>query len=373
MRNTLIAILASITFFRAFTMSESLAQQFRSPEVHADRSVTLRLHSKTAKVVSVAISGSDLDLTRGDHDIWTVTTKPLSAGIYDYSFDVDGTRMIDPSNRNVKKWFTLASMVEIPGTPPLLTEFREVPHGVVQRLIYPSTSVGQSRPVIVYTPPDYSATTDKTYPLIILMHGFGDDEAGWTEVGRVHLIADNLLAAEEIEPCIFAMPYGHPIPPPYGARPDDYFVINNELYERDITQDLLPFLESKFSVRKDAAGRSLVGLSMGGGHAIDTGLKNIDSFSSIGAFSAAAPQADKEDLKTKYPAMFGQEPAANRLRNFWIPIGDKDFLLERNQKFVAILKEQGVQHEFSITGGDHEWKLWREYAAEFLRRVVPAK
>ena len=114
---------------------------------------------------------------------------------------------------------------------------------------------------------------------------------------------------------------------------------------------------------------------MGGGHAIDTGLKNIDKFSSIGAFSAAAPEAEKdgvskEDLPAKYPAMFGPNPSANQLKHFFIPIGDRDFLLERNQKFVAILKEQGVQHEFKRTIGGNEWKLWREYAAEFLQMVV---
>ena len=245
-------------------MSNAIAQQFRSPEVHPDGSVTVRLNSKSASVVSVAIGNQKLELSKGDGGLWSGTTRPLPAGIHDYTFDVDGTRMIDPSNRSVKKWFTLSSMVEIPGTPPLLTEFQDVPHGVVQRLIYPSASVGHSRPVIVYTPPDYDAAADETYPLIILLHGFGDDETAWIDVGRAHLITDNLLATKKITRCIIAMPYGHPVPPPFGHRADNYFTENNELYERDIIQDLIPFLEAKFKVRRNAGNRSIVGLSMGG-------------------------------------------------------------------------------------------------------------
>ncbi len=352
-------------------MSDAVAQQFRSPEVHADGSVTVRLNSKSANAVSVSIGGQKLELSKAAGGLWSATTKPLSAGIHDYAFDVDGTRMIDPSNRNVKKWFTLASLVEVPGTPPLLTEFLDVPHGVVQRLIYPSTSVGNSRPVIVYTPPDYNATSDETYPLVVLLHGFGDDETAWTDVGRAHLIADNLLAAKKIGRCIIAMPYGHPVPAPFGRRADNYFVENNQLFERDITQDLLPFLEAKFKVRKDAANRSIVGLSMGGGHAIDTGLNNIDKFSSIGAFSAAVPDAERENLENRYPAMFGENPLANTLKNFWIPIGQDDFLLERNHKFVAALKENGVQHSFKTTRGGHSWDVWRIYLPEFLQLAVP--
>lgn len=354
----------------ALAMSQAAAQQFRSPEVHVDGSITLRLKSNSAQSIVASIGNTRLRLTRGKKDVWAGTSSPLAPGIHDYSFDVDGTRMIDPSNRNVKKWFTLASMVEIPGTPPLLTEFQDVPHGVVQRLVYPSKSVGHSRPVIVYTPPGYDATSDETYPLVILMHGFGDDETAWTDVGRVHNVTDNLLVGKQIQRCVIVMPYGHPVPPPFGKRPEDYFLRNNELYERDVIGDLLPFIESNFKVRRDAASRSIVGLSMGGGHAIDVGLKNVDKFHSIGAFSAAAPQASKIDLAKTYPAMFGPNPTANQLGNFWIPIGKDDFLLERNQKLVAVLKQQGVRHDFKLTSGGHEWKLWRAYMAEFLQMAV---
>ena len=350
-------------------MSDAIAQGLRSPEVHTDGRVTLRLRAEKADEVDVSIGGKKVPMTKNDKGIWEGTSEPLLPQIYDYSFKVDGTTMIDPSNRLVKKWLTLASMVEIPGTPPRLTEFTDVPHGVVQRLIYQSMSVGHARPVIVYTPPGYESTSDIKYPLVLLLHGYGDDETAWTDVGRAHLIADNLIATGKIEPAVIVMPYGHPVPIEFGERPDNYFGRNNDLYEQDITKDLLPFVEQKFHVRSDAAGRSIVGLSMGGGHALDTGLKNIDKFSSIGAFSAATPQLTVEELMKQYPSLSGSEPAANSLKHLWIPIGDKDFLLERNDKFVEQLKTAGVEHEYLKTEGGHEWKLWRDYLPQFLENV----
>ena len=351
-------------------MSDAIAQSLVSPEVHADGRVTLRLRAEKAMEVEVSLDGMTIPMVKGDKGVWEGTSEPLPPQIYDYTFKVDGTTMIDPSNRLVKKWLTLASMLEIPGTPPRLTEFTDVPHGVVQRLIYPSASVGHSRPVIVYTPPGYESTSDIKYPLVLLLHGYGDDETAWTDVGRAHLIADNLIAAGKIEPVIIMMPYGHPVPIAFGERPDNYFGRNNDLYEQDITKDLLPFVEQKFHVRTDAAGRSIVGLSMGGGHALDTGLKNIDKFSSIGAFSAATPQLETEALTKQYPSLSGPEPTANSLKHLWIPIGDKDFLLERNDKFVEQLKTIGVKHDYFKTEGGHEWKLWRDYLPQFLEKVA---
>ncbi len=346
------------------------AQNLHSPEVHEDRRVTLRLKSSNATKVLALLGGQKIALSRNEMGIWEGTSEPLEPQIYDYRFEVDGTEVIDPSNRWVKKWLTLASLVEIPGTPQLVTEFTNVPHGSIHRVFYPSLSVGKSRPLMVYTPPEYGIDSTRSFPLVVLLHGYGDDETAWTEVGRAHFIADNLIAAKRIEPVFIAMPFGHPVPISFSQRAPDYSDRNNELFEKDIMGDLLPFLEQRFAVRKDVAGRSIVGLSMGGGHAVDIGLRNVNTFSSIGAFSAAVPELDQQALLSRYPALSGSEPMANRLRELWIPIGEKDFLLRRNEEFSATLQSIGIQHEFKKTSGGHEWKVWREYLPEFLERVA---
>lgn len=365
------------TFLLALLMTTSatvsFAQNLVSPDVAADRRVTFRLRAPAAKVVEVRVSGHKLTMAKDDRGVWTATSEPLEPMLHDYSFVVDGTTMMDPSNRVVKKWLTMGNMVEVPGDPPLLTEQQNVPHGSIHRMMYPSKAVGHDRAVMVYTPPGYNAKDTPEYPVLYLAHGYGDDETAWTEVGRAHFIADNLIAQGKLKPIIIVMPYGHPSKLDLKQPPDNYFVQNNELYEKDLTEDLLPFVESHFNVKKSADARFIAGLSMGGGHALDTGLQNIDLFSSIAAFSAATPEMELESLKAKYPSVSGASPTANTLNHLYIPIGDTDFLLDRNERFVAQLKELGINHTYVKTKGGHEWKLWREYLPEFLLMVNGTK
>lgn len=364
MLRTLLLMMAMTT-----SVSVSFAQNLVSPDVAEDRRVTFRLRAPAAKLVEVRVSGKKLTMTKDDKGIWEVTSEPLVPMLHDYSFVVDGLAMMDPSNRMVKKWLTMGNMVEVPGDPPLLTEQQNVPHGMISRLMYASNAVGRDRPVMVYTPPGYDPRKSTRYPVLYLAHGYGDDETAWTEVGRAHFIADNLIAQGKLKPIIIVMPYGHPSRLDLKQPPDNYFVLNNDLFEKDLTEDLLPFIERQFQVESGRHARFIAGLSMGGGHALDTGLLNIELFSAIAAFSAATPQMEIEALKAKYPSLSGDQPAANNLRQLWIPIGDTDFLLDRNDRFVAQLGELGVRHTFAKTSGGHEWRLWREYLPEFLLMV----
>ena len=367
----LLSALFVMSFWK-FTISpaEVFGQQYNSPEVQSDGSVIFRLRA-SADEVRVNVSGQNLamKLVQPQGSLWEVQSTPLPAGIHDYSFNVDGVRMIDPQNRWVKKWLTLASMVEVPGNPPLLTEKRLVPHGTLSFHRYDSCAAGKDRPVVVYTPPAYDS--NQSYPVVYLLHGFGDDETAWTDVGRAHWITDNLIAEGKIRPAIIVMPYGHPVPVPTGQRPNSYWKDNNEMYEKDITESLMPFIAHHYNVSENPDDRAIVGLSMGGGHALDTGLKNSEIFHHIGAFSAATPEGKSDELATAYPALRGPKPLVNdRLKTLWIPIGSKDFLLERNHQFRDALLEQGVDFKYTETDGGHEWPVWRLYLPEFLQMVL---
>jgi enterochelin esterase-like enzyme len=362
---------AAVLLASCSLMPDATAQNLVSPEVHTDGRVTLRLRATKANEVDVSLDGKKVLMIKSEDGVWEGTSEPLPPQIYDYTFVVDGTSMNDPSNRFMKRWLTLVSMVEIPGSPPRLTEFTDVPHGTIHRMIYPSVSVGRQRPVMVYTPPDYETSSDRCYPVVVLLHGYGDNETAWMEGGRAHLIADNLIAAGRIEPVVIVMPDGHPNILRLRNRPKDYFERNDSLMESDITNDLLPFVERNFRIRKDAPGRSIAGLSMGGGHALKTGLKHIDLFSSIGAFSADTPKQENEELLRLYPSLSGPEPAANSLKLLWIPIGDKDVMLKQNNTFVEQLVKAGVKHEYPKADGGHEWKLWRDFLPQFLEKVAP--
>jgi len=255
-------------------------------------------------------------------------------------------------------------MFEIPGSPPLVTEHQQVPHGTLHHHTYKSTVTSGDRKLVVYTPPGYEADSDRTYPVVYLLHGFGDDQTAWTEVGRAHYIADNLIASKKIQPLVIVMPYGHPEPLPYGQRDPEYGPKNDDAMERDILQNVKQLVAKTYRVSEKPNQSAIVGLSMGGGHSLRIGLRNPEHFSWIGAFSAAAPAATT--VESTFPELASGKA---EFKKIWIACGEDDFLLERNQSFTAKLTELGVTHEYLETEGSHNWDVWRDYLPQFLQLI----
>jgi enterochelin esterase family protein len=347
-------------------MSDDLQAQLVSPEVHEDGRVTFRTRAPAAqKVLLKGIEGQQpQEMTRNDEGVWQLTIGPLEPKTYSYLFEIDGVDLVDLHNRDVKKWLSLQSMVHVPGMPPRLEQQTDVPHGSLHKHWYESSATGQSRAVVVYTPPDYSPIADVRYPVVYLLHGYGDDETAWTEVGRAHWIADNLVARAKIEPLVIVMPNGHPVPIDRRAEFDDYSARNVEQMELDLINDLAPLITSTYHVADDRRRRAIVGLSMGGGQALTIGLRRLDYFAHIGGFSSAAPRGE---LTESLPAVAAEPTSVNdRLRTLWIACGKDDFLLKRNQNFVEQLNRHGVRHTYEETTGGHDWIVWREYLPTVL-------
>lgn len=350
-------------------MSDDLQAQLVSPQVHDDRRVTFRLNAPNAEQVQVTgIAGQPaLDLAKDEKGIWQGIMGPLEPDLYSYVFEVDGATHVDPHNRHVKKWLSLESMVEVPADPPLLHEQAEVPHGAVHHHIYASKSAGHQRGVYVYTPPGYDRGQDTGYPTVFLLHGYGDDESAWIHVGRAHHIADNLIAQNEIQPTIIVMPYGHPLELERQADFDDYAGRNLKVMERDLFEDLIPFLSQHYALATDRQQRAIVGLSMGGGQSLTIGLKHLDRFAWVGGFSSGAPQGD---INAQFPDLVANVDAVNmQLGLLWIGCGKDDFLLQRNNEFVKWLEDHQVKHTYRLTEGGHDWIVWRKYLAEFLTQM----
>lgn len=342
----------------------------RSPEVHADRKVTFRFLAPHADRVAVRLDGRTRELQpaakgalEGD-TMWQLTTDPLAPGIYDYYFEVDGARITDPRNRWVKKWKQCASLLEIPGDPPLLTEQTSVPHGTLHQHTYRSTAAGGERGVVVYTPPGYQVDAKTPYPLLVLCHGNGDDQTAWTEVGRAHHVLDNLIAAGKIPPIIVVMPNGHPLPLDVRRWSENYNEQNRWMMVDDLVTDVLPLVDRHYHVTSDASQRAITGLSMGGGQAIAAGMSHPELFHWVGAFSASAPEGD---LRTEHPRLALQKSSNDQRKLFWIACGTEDFLLDENRAFSAQLEKLGIEHRYVETEGGHRWSVWREYLPEFLQ------
>jgi enterochelin esterase family protein len=297
-------------------------------------------------------------MTKDEKGVWTAIVGPLEPDIYSYTYEIDGATVTDPRNPDVKVWLQLNSMVEVPGTPPQPWEVQDVPHGALTMVTYRSKALQQTRDLWVYTPPGY-ASSRSALPVVYLLHGYGDNSGAWSSVGRAHVIADNLLAAGRMKPAVIVMPWGHARSPRRASREEAR--TNNEDVRRDLLQDVMPLIESGYRVAKDPEKRAIVGLSMGGGQALATGLGALDTFRWVGGFSSAPPEGD---LARQFPDLGRRADA--KLRLLWIGCGRGDFLLQRNEAFTTWLKARGVTHAYSVTDGAHDWTVWRRYLAEFL-------
>ncbi len=354
MRELKYAVLAFLALAAAVCRAEVV-----SPEVHKDRRVTFRLHAPGVERVGVKVQfAPDVQPMAKDGDgLWSVTLGPAEPDIHEYSFIVDGLEIPDPVNPVVKVWRRRSkSLVEVPGERPMFFEVQDVPHGAIHIHKYQSRSLGVTRGLYIYTPPAYRADSKVKYPVMFLLHGSGDTEDTWTVVGRANVILDNLISQKKAVPMVIVMPYGHtPAGTVVGLNKR-----NTSSFERDLIDDVIPYVEHNYSVSSDRRRRAIVGLSMGGGQSLSVALGNLDSFAWIGAFSAAVP---REAVLKK---LLGDPNAVNEsVELLWVGCGSKDFLFDANMRFIDRLRARKIKHVANITGGAHEWRVWRRYLSEF--------
>src|SRR6266849_5038825 len=185
----------------------------RSPEIHPDKTVTFRLSAPRS--TEVTLNGSwdgaaNIKMTKDEGGVWSVTVGPLGAQLWGYWYLVDGVKALDPGNSETQRdGARYANLLMISGAESALWDFKDVPHGTVQAVWYPSSTLKlASRRMMVYTPPDYAAST-RRYPVLYLLHGGGGDEDAWLTMGRANIILDNLIAAGKAKPVIVVMPNGN--------------------------------------------------------------------------------------------------------------------------------------------------------------------
>jgi enterochelin esterase family protein len=333
-----------------------------SPELLPDGGVTFRF--KAPKATSVKVSGQfgkETELAKDDAGVWTVTVPSVPAGIHEYHFSVDGLNVIDPQNAAIKpqRW-PGSSILHVPANPPVLWDYRDIPHGAVHELNYTSKALGKPRRIFVYTPPSGDSAP---LPVLYLSHGYSDNEATWTVHGKAHWILDALIAEKKAVPMIVVMPDAHAIPPG-AAGFEDYGPSNSAALCNELTQDIIPLVERSFKVDAKRESRAFAGLSMGGHHAFTVALNHHEQFGWIGAFSAAPPPVAAVEAGLNHPDAVNKD-----LRLLWVACGRKDFLFQRNNEFTALLKEKGIRYEYAETEGDHSWPVWRRYISEFAPRI----
>lgn len=237
-----------------------------------------------------------------------------------------------------------------------------IKHGKIDSLTWNSTTVGTVRKATVYTPPGYTAS--KKYPVLYLLHGIGGDEKEWlNDGGHPDVIMDNLYADGKAEPMIIVMPNGR-------ALKDDTRNGNTmakaqgfAIFEKDLLVDLIPYIESKYSVLTDREHRAIAGLSMGGGQTLNFGLGNLDKFAWVGAFSSAPNTKPAEQL---FP---DPEAAKKQLKLLWISCGSEDGLITYSKRTHEYAASKGIPHIYYIEPGKHDFKVWKNGLYMFSQQL----
>jgi enterochelin esterase family protein len=344
----------------------------KSPEVSADGRVTFRFVDPSAKQVMVLLEGKTAPdaMTRDDHGVWTFTTAALQPDLYGYIFISDGNMRTDPANPLLKpNLLNTQNMVLVAGTKPELWERQDVPHGEVHHHFYRSAIANDDRHYFVYTPPNYDPNAKAKLPVLYLLHGYSDDANGWSDVGRVNFIFDNLIATGKTKPMIVVMPLGYGtmefITRSWGAWSDQALRNKNiEMFRNELLTEVLPRVEKDYRVSSKSSDRAVAGLSMGGGETLDIGLNNADKFAYVGAFSSAVSDLD---YATSFPK--ADEAINKNLKLLYVACGLDDRLMAPNRKFIEYLKSKNVNVEFVETPGAHTWMVWRRNVAEFSQRL----
>ena len=284
------------------------------PQVNSERCARFRIYAPQAQSVRVNIGRTQL--IKGEDGYWVGTSQPLDEGFHYYHLTIDGGTFNDPGTLNFfgsRRW---ESGIEIPAHDQDFYALKDVPHGKVQQILFPSKSTNTSRRAFVYTPPDYDKDQSKRYPVLYLQHGWGEDETAWTNQGRANLIMDNLLAESKCKPFIIVMTYGMTNDVNVGQMA----LFSIEPFQTVLINELIPYIDANFRTIADQEHRGMTGLSMGGMETQTITLANLDVFSHIGLFSGGSISLDtanntpgfKEKVKLLFVSYGNREIGGNR-------------------------------------------------------------
>lgn len=352
------------------------------PCVYPDHRATFRLLAPDARKVQLRV-GKDFDMAKGEDGAWTVTTTPLVEGFHYYSLVVDGVTMADPATGTFFGSGWENSAIEVPEPADVDYYFpRDVPHGQVSQRWYHSKVTGKWRRCYVYTPPDYDAGKTR-YPVLYLLHGWGEDQTGWHVQGHADLILDNLIAAKKAKPMVIVMDnlnaakpgedgsifFARWLRPPSAEPRRGLAGFTGATFTEMMLNDLVPMVEKTYRVLPGRENRAMAGLSMGGMQTFLTTLSNLDKFAYIGGFSGSTGGRGGFDPKTSSNGVFANADAFNKkVKLLFLGIGSTEG--PGAKAFSDQLTQAGIRNVyFESPGTAHEWLTWRRCLDDFAPRL----
>lgn len=409
-RSTVIAVLACVCVFADSSAREQPPADCTPnplnipgapyPCIYPDNRVMFRVAAPDAGKVRVRL-GQGFDMSKGPDGLWYATTTPQVVGFHYYTISIDGAVVADPATRTFFGSGFYNSAIEVP--EPEGGDYyslKDVPRGEVRQRWYFSKVTGQWRRAYVYTPPDYDTSTKTRYPVLYLLHGWGENEQGWHVQGHVDVIMDNLIADKKARPMIIVMDnlnavkpgesaalyfargsltQAVPTPPPAPGTPPAGRAagpgragrgsLASGVFTEMLLTDLIPNVERSFRVAPGRENRAMAGLSMGGAQTFGTALEHLDKFAYLGGFSGSSGGRGGFDPKTSNGGVFADAGAFNKkVKVLFLGIGSAEGPGTKN--FSEQLTQAGINNiYYESPGTAHEWLTWRRCFKEFAPRL----
>ena len=340
------------------------------PRVLKDNSVMFRVNAPQAQLVQIDLGGKKYVMQKGEGGSWTVTTSPQVPGYHYYSLVVDGVSVADPASQTFYGCSRWSSAIEIKEAGMDDFEVRDVKHGEVRTVYYFSKVDGAWRPLMVYTPAGYNESNE-SYPVVYIQHGGGEDHRGWMEQGRTAQIMDNLRAAGKAKPMIVVSSNSN-VQSRNGGFGGGYSWQGMQTFRSELLENVIPFVEKTYRVKKDRKSRAMCGLSMGGGQSFYIGLRDPEVFANVGVFSTGMfggiQGASNFDLEKEVPGMLTDTKTFNQQFDvFFVSCGEQDPRIEYTRNIVKKMRDGGIEVKFNSYPGDHEWQVCRKSLHEFAQ------
>ena len=324
------------------------------PQVLPDNRVIFRIKAPGAQKVQLDLV-KKYDMVRDSDGVWEITTDSLSEGFHYYSLLIEGIAVADPASETFYGMGRMASGIEIPFKGDGYYAIKDVPHGEIRIKRYYSTVFNKWRQFYIYTPAGYDTCSNEKYPVLYLLHGGGEDERGWATQGKTDLILDNLIAEKKAKPMLVVMPDGNVDVPGFGEN-------SLKLFEEELGQCIIPFVEKKYRAETSPKNRALAGLSMGGLQTLYAGINNTELFSYLGVFSSGWIQPQQGSIADAQYDFMGKnaDRINNNLKVFWIAMGGQEDIAYKNcQMMLSRFDEMKIRYTYSEYPGGHTWPVWR--------------
>lgn len=323
------------------------------PQVNSQGYARFKVVAPQAQQVSVSLGlggrGGTV-LTKSNDGTWVGTTEgPMDEGFHYYHLTIDGGVFNDPGTLNFYGSCRWESGIEIPAVDNEFYALKEVAHGMVSQVLFPSPSTGALRRAYIYTPPGYEKG-DKRYPVLYLQHGWGENETAWSNQGYAHLIMDNLIASGKAKPFIIVMTYGMTNETKWGHMQE----FSIKPFQTVLLDELIPYVDAHFRTQATRAGRAMAGLSMGGVETKMITLARPDMFSVYALLSGGTYSPADINDKSKPTLIF-------------LSCGSRENP-EKVQQAADELKTAGINAvSFVSSQTAHEFLTWRRS----LRELAP--